>query len=214
MLILLDLDDTLVRRQAVFSDWAKEFASRYPDDAGLVAWLTEEDRGGWRPRQELWSLVKTRLNLEPPVEQLVADWQQDFTARFALQPDAADALKRARSSGWRLGVVTNGDAHGQAAKVSAARLDELVDAVCISGAEGIEKPDRRIFERAADRCGAELTGGWMVGDNAVADIQGAHNAGLHSVWINYDSDAWPDDLPRPTASAATVAAAVGLVLSA
>jgi HAD superfamily hydrolase (TIGR01549 family) len=214
MLILLDLDDTLVRRQAVFSDWAEEFASRYPDEAGLVAWLTEQDRGGWRPRQELWSLVKARLKLEPPVEQLVADWQQDFTGRFALQPDAADALKRARSLGWRLGVVTNGDARVQAAKVSAAGLDELVDAVCISGAEGIEKPDRRIFELAADRCGAELTGGWMVGDNAVADIQGAHNAGLHSVWINYGSAAWPEDLRRPTTSAATVAAAVDLVLSA
>lgn len=47
----------------------------------------------------------------------------------------------------------------------AAGLDELVDAVCISGAVGVREPERRIFEPAAERAGVPLEDGWMIGDN-------------------------------------------------
>lgn len=67
MLMLFDLDDTLVHRRAVFSSWAEEFASQYPEQSGLAAWLTAEDQDGLRPREELWSGVKTRLSLDLPV---------------------------------------------------------------------------------------------------------------------------------------------------
>ncbi len=212
-LMLLDLDDTLVRRQAVFAGWAEEFASHYPEDPDLVAWLTAQDRDGWRPRDQLWSLIKKRLKLHESVAQLVADWEQIFITRYELEPEARAGLTEARSRGWRLGVVTNGDASVQAAKAAAAGLAEFVDVVCISGAEGIQKPDRRIFELAAERCGSSLAGGWMIGDNPVADIQGAYNAGLDSVWVTGTVEAWPADLRPPTHSAATVSAAVDLVLS-
>ncbi|MBA2715553.1 MAG: HAD family hydrolase [Propionibacteriales bacterium] len=213
MLMLFDLDDTLVHRRAVFSSWAEEFASQYPEQSGLAAWLTAEDQDGLRPREELWSRVKTRLSLDLPVERLVSDWQEVFVARYAVDPDTLDALRRARSQRWRLGVVTNGDAAVQAAKIAAAGLAPLVDGICISGAEGVAKPHREIFDLAALRCGADLVGGWMIGDSPLADIQGAHNAGLNSVWIADEGIAWPPEHRPPTRSAATVSAAVDLILS-
>lgn len=213
MLILLDLDDTLVHRQTVFSSWAEEFASQHPEQSDLIDWLTAEDQGGVRPREEFWSLLKTRLGLDLSVERLVNDWQNEFTGRYLLESETRDALMRAKSAGWRLGVVTNGAASVQAAKVAAAGLNELVDAVCISGAEGVAKPAREIFELAARRCGADLAGGWMVGDNPQTDIQGAHNAGLYSVWVTGAVQAWPEDLRPPTRVTVTLAAAVDVILA-
>ncbi|WP_240507022.1 HAD family hydrolase [Thermoactinospora rubra] len=51
--------------------------------------------------------------------------------------------------------------------------------------EGIRKPDTGLFEIAAKRCGTGLErGGWMVGDNLVADIRGGRTAGLRTIWIH------------------------------
>jgi FMN phosphatase YigB (HAD superfamily) len=66
-----------------------------------------------------------------------------------------------------------------------------VDAWAISAAEGVAKPRHRLFEIAADRCGASLAdGGWMVGDSATADITGGRTAGLKTCWISRGRP-WP-----------------------
>ncbi|MFE5940783.1 hypothetical protein ACFQ69_36195 [Streptomyces sp. NPDC056470] len=45
--------------------------------------------------------------------------------------------------------------------------------VAASGDLEIRKPDQRLFELAAHRCGVSLAdGGWMVGDNPTGDIGG------------------------------------------
>jgi FMN phosphatase YigB (HAD superfamily) len=78
-------------------------------------------------------------------------------------------------------VITNGPA-SQANKIRSAGLDVVLDAWCISGVEGVAKPERRIFEEAARRCGAHLEG-WMVGDTPDIDIQGGIAAGLRTIWM-------------------------------
>lgn len=50
-------------------------------------------------------------------------------------------------------------------KVTAAELGSLVDAVCISGVEGVAKPDPWFLQIAAERAGAPLKNSWMIGDN-------------------------------------------------
>jgi HAD superfamily hydrolase (TIGR01549 family) len=69
-----------------------------------------------------------------------------------------DALRRARHSGFRIAVVSNGDARRQRAKINAMCLEDIVDGCVISGEVGVRKPDRRIFEIAAERAGADLDG--------------------------------------------------------
>ncbi|ETK33374.1 hypothetical protein MPTA5024_24750 [Microbispora sp. ATCC PTA-5024] len=58
----------------------------------------------------------------------------------------------------------------------------------LSGVEGIRKPDRGLFAIAAKRCGMSLdAGGWMIGDNVIADIAGGRAAGLRTIWIDRGS---------------------------
>ncbi|USY18473.1 HAD family hydrolase [Nocardiopsis exhalans] len=79
-----------------------------------------------------------------------------------------------------------------------------VDAWAVSGAEGVRKPDRRLFEIAARRCGAALEGGgWMVGDSPTADVVGGRGAGLRTVWIDRGRS-WPEKLPAPDHSVTDV----------
>ncbi|MGV9376512.1 HAD family hydrolase [Nonomuraea sp. NPDC003707] len=49
----------------------------------------------------------------------------------------------------------------------------------------MRKPEVDLFRIAAQRCGGTLgKGGWMIGDNLIADIQGGQMAGLRTIWIN------------------------------
>ncbi len=49
---------------------------------------------------------------------------------------------------------------------------------------GVEKPDKRIFEIAAQRAGCQLNQLLHVGDSLESDVAGANRAGVRSVWLN------------------------------
>jgi putative hydrolase of the HAD superfamily len=95
-----------------------------------------------------------------------------------------DGLDRLRAAGWAVGIVTNGMTDNQTGKIERTGLASRVDGWAISGAEGVRKPDARLFEIAAGRCGAPLRGGWMVGDDPAKDIDGGRRAGLRTIWID------------------------------
>ena len=68
-----------------------------------------------------------------------------------------------------------------------------MDAILISEAEGLRKPDAAIFCRAAERVGARPGECLFVGDNPEADIFGAHAAGMKTAWFNPGA-VWPEGL--------------------
>lgn len=115
-------------------------------------------------------------------------------------------------------MVTNGATDVQARKPAVTGLDALVDGVCISDDVGFSKPDPRIFELAAERAGATLDGAWMIGDNLVADVGGAHGVGVRSVWLRIDqpwaSHPLADEAVAPDLTAESFRGAVDLVLAA
>jgi FMN hydrolase / 5-amino-6-(5-phospho-D-ribitylamino)uracil phosphatase len=64
-------------------------------------------------------------------------------------------------------------------------------------AVGCAKPDRRIFDALVAASRVERQSIWHVGDDPVADVDGASRAGLVSVWMNRTGAEWPADLRRP-----------------
>lgn len=210
-LLLCDLDDTLVDRQSTFRQWAVDLARDRGEDQAFVEWLIGLDNRGYRPRTEFFGAVKERLGLAVALEDLVRDFRRTFAAMYRCEPAVTTVLRDARASGWKIAIITNGS-RNQLAKISAAGLDELVDAVCVSEIDGWRKPDVEIFQLGADRCGSTLTGAWMIGDNHEADIGGAHAAGISSVWLS-EGRAWTTAAYRPTHIAQSLPAAVQLVLA-
>ncbi|MFB6848105.1 HAD family hydrolase [Streptomyces sp. NPDC056373] len=111
-------------------------------------------------------------------------------------PALLEGLSQLRTSDWRVSIVSNGMPDNQLAKIERAGVGERVDACCTSGEVGIRKPDVRIFELAAERCGADLAaGGWMIGDSPEHDVADGRAAGLRTVWIGRQQ-AWPRAEPQ------------------
>jgi putative hydrolase of the HAD superfamily len=108
---------------------------------------------------------------------------------------ALDALARLRERVPALGLVTNGAAAAQRAKIERFDLAPFFDAIVVEGEAGCGKPDRRVFERALAGTGAAPERALMAGDNYECDVLGALGAGLHAVWIHRDRPYRPVGAP-------------------
>ena len=211
-LLLCDLDDTLVDRARVFAGWLDDFARMHRLPDADRDWVQALDGGGATPRADFFGPLADRIGTPRPVSDLMAQWVVDFPARYRPDLGVLDALRGARSAGWRLGIVTNGHSLVQGRKIAAAGLDAEVDAVCISEEVGFHKPDPQIFHRAAQRASSSLAGGWMVGDNPVADIAGGSAVGLRTVWLSRGRP-WPLTDLAPEQVAASPAEAIRTVVA-
>jgi HAD superfamily hydrolase (TIGR01662 family) len=117
--------------------------------------------------------------------------RQALKAKFAvtqehwlLEEDTISTLDALKQMGLRLGLVSNaGDAHDVDTLVDQNRLRPYFEQVIVSANVGVRKPNPRIFKLALDyfKVAPEATA--MVGDTLGADVLGARNAGIASIWI-------------------------------
>lgn len=113
----------------------------------------------------------------------------------------AEALCAALAERCTLAIVTNGITRTQRRRYEASRLKQYIPHLFISQELGLQKPQREYFERVLSALGvADRSRTVVVGDSLTADIQGAVNAGLDSIW--YD----PKGLPVPDTAAPTYTA--------
>jgi putative hydrolase of the HAD superfamily len=63
-------------------------------------------------------------------------------------------------------------------------MTRFFDVRIISGVEGLEKPDPRIFHLALDRAGVRAERSVYVGDNPVLDVEAARAVGMFPVLVD------------------------------
>ena len=106
--------------------------------------------------------------------------------------DGAIYTLQSLSKKYTLIAVTNGNANLE--KIGLRHLfDDVVTAVDV----GYAKPDARIFNEAIRKAGTQADKIIHVGDNPEADIIGAANVGLKTVWMNSKSVSWPNNDIQP-----------------
>jgi HAD superfamily hydrolase (TIGR01509 family) len=211
--VLFDLDDTLC-------DYA---AAR---DARLRKAFSLASNGSFQPRDkiDLDQMVADSISMHPHgsdhFEELFARYEIDdpIEARAAMNwyrsnrfhglrlfPEAGDVFRAARNAVARnvpaatrpIGVVTNGPAEVQRAKIELLSVDRFVDFTIISEEFGVAKPDPRIFVEALRLAGVPSDEAVFVGDSPEFDMLGAREANIPTVWINRHGLPWPDLGPPP-----------------
>ena len=105
-------------------------------------------------------------------------------AFWLLEEETIPCLEALREQGYQLAIVSNAgnDADVQTL-VDNKNIRKYFDLVLTSAACGIRKPNARIFEFALERLNIAPKQAVMVGDKLGADILGAHNAGIFSIWV-------------------------------
>jgi len=101
-----------------------------------------------------------------------------------LFPGTKETLKELHRLGLVLGIIANTDWPGWIFDRvwKGYGLLDLFSVRLYSGEEGIAKPDKEIFERAARRAGVQGGRILFVGDTLKVDIKGAKEVGWHVAW--------------------------------
>ena len=123
--------------------------------------------------------------LESSLKSLYAVTQQ----HWRVEDDSIPTLTALRQEGYPIGFISNAgnDADVQH-QVDGGQLRSYTDFVLSSAACGVRKPNPRIFEIALQNWDFAPEQVAMVGDTLGADILGARNAGLFSIWLTRHAD--------------------------
>lgn len=105
------------------------------------------------------------------------------------EDDTHETLSTLKDRGYRLAIISNAaDDNDVQTLVDNANLRPYFEIILSSAAVGIRKPNPRIFEIVLEQMEIPNTRVAMVGDTLGADILGAQNAGIYSIWITRRAD--------------------------
>ena len=102
-----------------------------------------------------------------------------------LFPHTHEILVHLKEKQYKLHLITNGFEKTQWRKLDNSKLGHYFEEVITSEGSNSVKPNKEIFEYALRITGAELNQSIMIGDNLDADIRGAINAGMDSIFVNH-----------------------------
>jgi putative hydrolase of the HAD superfamily len=94
---------------------------------------------------------------------------------------------------YRMAILSNGTKSSQAYKMTNCHFESYFEQVILSDDVGCRKPDAAIFDAALRQMNVSRTDALMIGDDFGADMVGAHNANLDSIWYNCRNEQVPAD---------------------
>ncbi|MCU0971866.1 MAG: HAD family hydrolase [Gammaproteobacteria bacterium] len=119
-----------------------------------------------------------------------------------LYDDALPALEQLHGR-FRLFAISNGNAD-----LGAIGIGRFFEHTLAAREAGVLKPDPRIFALLLERAGVSPQHALHVGDDVVADVEGARRAGLTPVWVDRAGEGWS----APTSPPLTVRSLAELVV--
>lgn len=205
--VLFDLDDTLLDHSAAAAAAVRQLVATVPDwpadDVSTVGrWRTLEDEHFTRYAAGEISMVEQRrerirafLTLtdaaDAELDERFAGYLADYRRSWRAVPGGPELVLSLLDQGYRVGILTNGVAVQQRAKLAAIGLADTRLVVCVSEELSAAKPHRSAYEAACRALGLPPHQVLMVGDHRTNDVDAARTAGLHAVHID------PAATPRP-----------------
>lgn len=110
-----------------------------------------------------------------------AHHMHDTTALF---PGVVEGLRKLRTAGWQLAVISNKPADFCRALLTRLGVAELFCCILGDGDTAHLKPDPEPLLEVMRRATAKPDGTWMIGDHHT-DLEAARRAGVRSVFVAY-----------------------------
>lgn len=184
-----DLDETILDRSGSlrrFVEWQAKgmLASSVSDPSEFVERFIALDQYGMVWKDKVYeSLIEEFSITEWTADELLNTYLLTFCSFCKPRDGALAAIEGFRSSGYKVGLVSNGKSPFQERNFRALGFKDLFDCVIVSEAVGVRKPDKAIFELACRTVDADLNVSYFIGDNPKADMEGAKSAGMKTIYV-------------------------------
>lgn len=143
----------------------------------------KQDELRWK---RMWhALLEFKLGDEKLAKQMSLEYLQILPLKTKLFPYTIEIIEYLSKKGYALHLITNGFEDVQWGKLRNSQIDHYFGEVITSERAMALKPHKEIFEFALQQTGAGKPESIMIGDNLDADIRGAMEAGLDTVFVNH-----------------------------
>jgi len=137
----------------------------------------------WR---RMWrTLLEFKIGDEQLSKDISAQFLEILPTKAKLFPYTLEILDYLTAKQYKLHLITNGFEKTQWKKINLSGIGKYFTHVITSETSNSLKPKKEIFDYALEKAGATLKESIMIGDNQDADIQGAINAGMDSIFVNH-----------------------------
>lgn len=136
--------------------------------------------------KRMWhTLLEYKLGDEKLAKQLSDDYLQILPHKKALFPYTIEILDYLTQKNYKLHLITNGFEKIQSTKLENAAIANYFTQIITSEAAMSLKPHKEIFDFAMQKAGSKYSESIMAGDNLDADISGAMNVGMDTIFVNH-----------------------------
>jgi HAD superfamily hydrolase (TIGR01549 family) len=131
--------------------------------------------------REILSILNVKNYNYDDLQEIIQLHWRPYVQDARVRKDALELLKYLKARRFKLGIVANIWSGGMDPALEKLGLKEFFETTVASIDVGFEKPSPEIFQIALKSLGLVAEEVMMVGDNPVADIQGAHDIGMCTV---------------------------------
>ena len=131
------------------------------------------------------SLLDYKIADEALSKEMSVDYLDILPNKKNLFPYTIEILDYLKNKDYKMHLITNGFESVQFKKIKNSNLADYFTEVITSEASNSLKPNKEIFDYALKASNAKLETSIMIGDNEAADIQGAINVGMDSIFVNH-----------------------------
>ena len=136
--------------------------------------------------KRMWrTLLDFKIGDETLSKALSARFLEILPTKKEVFPYTMEILHYLKEKKYHIHLITNGFEKTQWSKIRNSGLDKYITHVITSEESNSLKPKKEIFEFALQKANANLNESIMIGDNLDADIQGAMNAGMDTIFVNH-----------------------------
>lgn len=195
--LLFDADETIWNFKATEEIGLRKIFRKYdiPYDEKNIADYMEGNILCWREYEcgelelerletKRWELFFSKTGRNHPAEEAALFFKDTLANNGILLDGAGEFLENIKE--FPKSLVTNGISTIQRQRIKDTGIGKYFDYIFISSEIGYHKPQRELFERILEVTGKKRNECIMIGDSIHSDIEGACNAGIESIYLNFD----------------------------
>lgn len=196
MIILFDLDNTLINRDKAYVNWlftwiaSQEIHLTTREKESIIQY----DNHGYTSRKKFYEWLILTLKLRTSVQKLMQEASTHIYEFVPVISSGINTLLLELQKQHTLGIVTNGSVKNQMKKIQSAHLTMFSpEHIFVSEAIGIAKPELKYFIYVENQLKASKEDIVIVGDNLNTDIIGGKAAGWKTIWLTSSKDVHPPE---------------------
>ncbi|MFV5264862.1 HAD family hydrolase [Acinetobacter courvalinii] len=190
--VIFDLDQTILDRTTSlikFLTWQINFFQLVAtkDRESFIQHFLELDDNGKVWKDSVYQQLIHKFSIDHVThDMLLASYINDFNKFSCCFKSVESTIIELKEQGYLIGLISNGRTPFQEHNFYALGLTEFFSSIIISEAVGIRKPDPAIFLLSCQQLDVHPQDCIFVGDNELADIQGAKTVGMKTIFFHPD----------------------------